>query len=163
MSNPAALEIAKDPGQGPQRNGLFAWIFALLAAFGALLLRWFSKKHPADFDEVVGAWASPEVNITPGVNRPVPRPLIINDCKRGVLVYSAVINNVKACTPAERAAALAQADGALLTYFQNNFQCRNPNCIRKEAPLVWSGTRCFNNPTAASGAVLRRFQCRVEL
>ena len=105
----------------------------------------------------------PRYNITPHSASPPPQPLVINECKQSVLVYSAVVNIVDACTPMEKATALAQADGALLTFFQNNFQCQNPNCIRKEAPLVWMGMHCATDPTTATGAVLRRFQCRVEL
>lgn len=163
MANPNLIEIQQDPGDTSKRGAPFAWLAALLVVFARFLLRLFGKKHPGDFDEEFGDWQMPRYNVTPGSRFPPPQPLNINDCEQGVLIYSAVVNIVDVCTPLEKAAALAQADGALLTFFQNNFQCTNPNCIRKEAPLVWMGTDCHTDPTTAVGAVMRRFQCRVEL
>ena len=163
MAIPDQIALQRDPAESPPSRSPFALLAAFLVAIARFLLRLFAKKHPGNFDEEFGSWEMPQYNVTPHSNYPPPKPLMINDCEKGILIYSAVVNNVQACTPMEKAAAMSQADGALLTFFQNHFQCRNPNCIRKEAPLVWMGMHCGTNPTTATGAVMRRFQCRVEL
>ena len=163
MNGTNNLQTTLAPGNRNDGGPLERFLRRLIETLRLFFSRLFAKKHPADFEDETGSWQSPDVNLSAGGGGPIPQPLIIRDCNKGVLVYCAVINNVEACTAAEKAAALAQADGQVLTYFQTQFECRNEDCIKKVADLVWSGTRCFNNPTSACGAVLRRFRCEVEL
>jgi hypothetical protein len=157
MSNNNRQDYEKSPPVG-KKNRVSTKI---LNAIAKILARLFPK-HPAGFDQEIGIWQSPDVNITKGVRR-VPRPLINNNCKDQHLIYCAVIIPAKKCTVNGQTAALRQAYKQVLNYFQTEFKCEHRNCIKKVADIVWMGISCSQAaPNSDAGAILVRFHCEIE-
>jgi len=124
----------------------------------------FARKSPGNFDEETGSWVDPDVMLTPATDvGPPPRPLVNDDCRQSHIIYSVVVNKVPACNAATKLQALSEAIGKAVDYFDNHFECRNKDCIRKVGDIIWTGMACGQNPTRAWGAVLVRFRCEVEL
>ena len=145
----------------PKRGSLLG---RLLSSPRSFLSRFFARKSPLGFDEETGSWTDFDVVLTPDPDAEAPpKPLVNNDCKKSHVIYSVAINRVDACNFAVRQQVLSEAIASAIDYFNKHFECRNKNCIRKVGEIIWTGTSCGNNPLVATGAVLVRFRCEVEL
>jgi hypothetical protein len=134
---------------------------SLLLALRRFIIDLFGKKSPMGFDNEVGWWTQYDVNISSSEDEP-PKPLIINDCDKSYVVYSAVIHMVDTCDAAAKHQALKDAIDKVTKYFNNEFRCESRKCTQKTATLLWVGMSCHDNPTTATGAALFRFRCTVE-
>jgi hypothetical protein len=144
----------------PGRGSFLGRLFSKPRAF---LSRFFARKSPGNFDEETGSWVDPDVILTPDPNAEAPpKRLVNNDCNQSHVVYSVVVNKVPACNAATKLQALSEAIGKAVDYFDNHFECRNKDCIRKVGDIIWTGMACGQNPTRAWGAVLVRFRCEIE-
>jgi hypothetical protein len=144
-----------------KRSGLIGRLFS---STRGILSRFFARKSPGNFDEETGSWVDPDVILTPDPDAEAPpEPLVNNDCKQSHVVYSVVVNTVPACNAATKLQALGEAIAKAIAYFNDHFECRNKNCIRKVGEIIWTGMACSQNGTRSWGAVLVRFRCEVEL
>jgi hypothetical protein len=134
---------------------------SLILALLRYLLGLFGRRSPMGLDEELGWWSEPDIVLSPSPSaRPPPRPLVNNDCGRSHVVYSSALNPVETCDFAAKQQALRDALDQATAYFNDHFQCRNPNCRQKSGQLLWMGTSCDNDPPrSATAAGLVRFSC----
>ena len=128
------------------------------------LSRFFAVKG-SPLKNQIGSYEDPDVTLNGPENPPPPpRPLINNNCKKYHVVYSVVANKVEKCGNRELFLAILDAYNQALDYFEQHFECRNKNCIRKEAEVIWIGYECWRNPgVVAAAAIELRFKCKIEL
>lgn len=136
-------------------------IARILACIAAFLSRFFARRSPIGFDKETGSWIEPDIILQQ--DGAMSRPLVNRDCNRSHVVYAAHIDIVEQCTFREQAAALAAAIDKARTYFDQQFRCENPDCIQKVGDILWTGVSCHSDPVTATGAVLVRFRCTIEL
>lgn len=136
----------------------------LLSSSRGFLSRFFARKSPIGFQHETGSWTEPDIILSPApsVGAP-PRPLVNTNCKQSHVIYSVALIPVDDCGFVARQQALADAIAKGVDYFDNHFRCENEDCIKKVGNIIWTGTSCHKDPVTATGAVLVRFRCEVEL
>lgn len=114
------------------------------------------------FDEEVGEWREFDLQLSPALER--PGPTVITDCDVRIVVYSVATADIEDC--AAFGAVQGTFDAAVrnaLDYFDTEFRCEDPRCIRKVGRVLWAGWSCDEDlPREAIAAVLVEMWCEVE-
>ena len=135
----------------------------LIERLCAFLARLFRRKSPIGFDDETGSWVTPDAYLPADPAEGDPPPIANTDCSKSHVIYAVAVNAVAICNAAAKQAAVADATARAQAYFRDHFECKNEDCIQKVAEVIWTGSSCNANPVVATGAVLLRMRCEVEL